>query len=142
MNPLRSAADYEQYLYTLRERFPELVGSTVTLVRRGAALARVSGELVLAGGYRITVRERLLLDREPIVLDWYGYEIWRGAEKLCWYDPQPHPGNPELAATFPHHRHERPHLKHHRVPAPEMSFHQPNLPAVIAAALRLQQDRG
>lgn len=141
MNPFRTAADYENYLYTLREHFPQLIGSTVTLVRRGAGLARVSGELVLAGGFRIVVRERLLLDREPILLDWYGYEIWHGPEKLCWYDPQPHPGDPDLASTFPHHRHEPPNMRHHRVPAPEMSFDRPNLSLVIAAAMRLQQDR-
>jgi hypothetical protein len=141
MNPFRTAADYELFLYTLTQQFPSLLGSSVTLVRLGASLARVSGELELAGGYRIVVRERLLLDREPIQLEWYGYEIWHGAEKLCWYDPQPHPGDLALAATFPHRRHEPPGIKHHRIPAPEMSFNRPNLPAVIAAAQRLQAAR-
>jgi hypothetical protein len=34
-------------------------------------------------------------------------------------------------ATFPHHKHISPNIKHHRVPAPEMSFTRPNLPAFI-----------
>nr|MBC8450537.1 hypothetical protein [Chloroflexota bacterium] len=30
------------------------------------------------------------------------------------YDPQPHPENPDLASTFPHHHHEPPDIKHNR----------------------------
>jgi len=64
------------------------------------------------------------------ILD-YGYEVWRDGEKLYWYDPQPHPHDSNLAATHPHHKHIPPNIKHHRIPAPETSFTQPNLPFLI-----------
>ena len=86
-NPLRTPEDYELYLYTLLERFPSIDRSTVTLVRRGATLGRVAGEIWFAEGFRAVIRERLVWRRLPVKLDWYGYEIWRRDEKLCWYDP-------------------------------------------------------
>ena len=98
----------------------------------GATLGRVSGELLFDHGYRITVRERLLFDRLPATINWYGYELWRENEKLCCYDPQPHPGDPVLESTHPHHKHITPDMKHHRIPAPEMSFVRENLSALIA----------
>jgi hypothetical protein len=61
----------------------------------------------------------------------YSYTVFRGEEKIRWYDPQPHPENPALASTFPHHRHEPPEIKHNRQPAPGISFHAPNLPTLI-----------
>ena len=53
-------------------------------------------------------------------------------EKLFWYDCQPHPAEPALQATHPHHKHIPPDIKHHRIPAPGLSFTQPNLPFIIA----------
>ena len=52
-------------------------------------------------------------------------------DKLYWYDSFPHPNDPELAATDPHHKHVHPDIKRHRVPAPELSFTRPNLPFLI-----------
>jgi len=40
----------------------------------------------------------------------------------------PHPNDPSLASTDPHHKHVPPNIKHHRVPAPDLSFTRPNLP--------------
>ena len=34
-------------------------------------------------------------------------------------------------STLPHHKHVPPDLKHHRVPAPHLSFDHPNLPFLI-----------
>ena len=62
----------------------------------------------------------------------YSYTVYRGGERLLWYDPQPHPNDPTLAATFPHHKHEPPDIKHNRRPAPGISFDSPNLPKLIA----------
>lgn len=130
--PLRTLEDYELFLYTLPEQFNCIRHSTVTLVRRGASLARVSGEIHFDKGFRLLLLERVLADRLPAVIEAYGYEIWRGQEKLCWYDCQPHHEDPALASTHPHHKHIPPDLKNHRVPAPEMSFTRPNLPNLIA----------
>lgn len=130
--PHRTLEDYELFLYTLREQFKSIRHSTVTLVRRGASLARVSGEIHFAGDYRLVLIERLSADRVPLLIEAYGYEVWRGEEKLFWYDCQPHPNEPALQATHPHHKHIPPDIKHHRIPAPAMSFLRPNIPVLIA----------
>lgn len=123
----RTPEDYELFLYNLHDRFPSVRRSTVTLIRRGTSLARVSGEIFFDHGIRLVVRERLSFDRLPLVVDWYGYEVWSGDEKLYWYDSQPHPDDSLLQSTHPHHKHLPPDMKHNRVPAPGMSFTRPNL---------------
>lgn len=130
-NPLRTSEDYKLFLYTLGEQFPSVRRSTVTFIRRGATLARVAGELDFDYDIRLVVRERVVYHRLPVVIDWYGYEVWRGNEKLYWYDSQPHPDDPALQSTHPHHKYIPPDIKHHRIPTPEMSFIQPNLPVLI-----------
>lgn len=130
-DPLRTAEDYELFLYTLADEFPSIRHSTLTFVRRGASLARVSGELHFDHAVRLIVRERLTFDRLPVTIDGYGYEVWRGEEKLYWYDSQPHPDDSVLQATHPHHKHLPPDIKHNRIPAPEISFSRPNLPLLI-----------
>lgn len=130
-NPLRTMEDYELFLYSITEQFPVVQRATVTFVRRGTSLARVVGELYFDQGFRVVVRERILSHRLPAIIDWYGYEVWRGEEKLFWYDPQPHPHDPDLQDTHPHHKHVPPNIKHNRIPAPEMYFDRPNLPKII-----------
>lgn len=143
-DPLRTPEDYELFLYTLTEQFPLCRYSTVTFVRRGASLARVAGEVYFDHDIRLVIRERLVYQRLPMIMEWYGYEAWRGNEKLYWYDSQPHPDEPTLQSTHPHHKHVPPDIKHHRVPAAEMSFMRPNLPVLIrqieALIERIEQD--
>jgi len=57
--------------------------------------------------------------------------VQRAGDELYWYDPQPHPDDPSLANTFPHHKHIPPNIKRHRIPAPGLSFSQPNVPFLI-----------
>ncbi|MFP3897175.1 MAG: DUF6516 family protein [Anaerolineales bacterium] len=130
-DPLRTAEDYELFLYTLKERFPSVRRSTMAFIRRGASLALVTGELYFGRDIRLVVRERLMYRPLPVRIDWYGYEIWQGSKKLYWYDSQPHPNDPSLQATHPHHKHIPPDIKHHRIPAPQMRFNRPNLPVLI-----------
>jgi hypothetical protein len=136
-NPLRTPEDYEMFLYTLTEQFPSVRRSTVTFIRLGATLARVTGELHFNQGIRVVVRERVLYHRLPAVIDWYAYEVWQGKEKLYWYDSQPHPNDSTLQNSHPHHKHIPPDVKHNRIPAPEMSFTHPNLPVLIREAEKL-----
>ncbi len=136
----RTPEDYEIFLYALSERFPSIQRSTLTFIRLGASLARIVGELFFDHDIRVVVRERFLYDRLPATLDWYGYEVWQGGEKLYWYDPQPHPDNPHLQSTHPHHKHVPPDIKHNRVPAPAMRFDRPNLPAIILEVEQLLAD--
>jgi hypothetical protein len=86
-DPLRSLVEYEHFVHTLMQQFPAVRRSTVTFVRRGATLARVAGELQFDLGLRLVIRQRLLFHRLPGVIDEYGYEGWKGNEKLYWYDP-------------------------------------------------------
>jgi hypothetical protein len=130
-NPLRTADDYELFIYEIKDRFPSVRRSTLTFVRRGSSLGRVAGELHFDRDIRLVVRERIVYDRQPAVIDSYGYEVWKGSEKLYWYDSQPHPNEQILKSTHPHHKHVHPDMKHHRVPAPLMSFSSPNLPELI-----------
>ena len=65
---------------------------------------------------RLVVRERL--DFRLQIIKVYSYEVWRGKDKLYWYDSQPHPADPNLASTHPHYKHIPPDIKHNRVPAP------------------------
>ncbi|MBI1802233.1 MAG: hypothetical protein HYR71_11470 [Chloroflexi bacterium] len=129
---MRTAQDYELFIYTLGERFPSIRRSTLTFIRVGASLARVAGEVVFDQQFHLVVRQRIVYHRLPAMIDWYGYEVWRAGEKLYWYDSQPHPGDPVLHSTYPHHKHTPPDIKHNRIPAPELSFTQPNLPFLIA----------
>jgi Family of unknown function (DUF6516) len=138
-NPLRTDADYELFLYSLAGQFATIQRSTIVFVRRAGSLGRVSGELFFAHGLRIVVRERILYDRLPAVIDWYGYEVWHDMDKLFWYDSQPHPNEPSLQSTHPHHKHVPPDIKHNRIPAPKMSFTAPNLPKLITEVEALIQ---
>ena len=137
MNPYQSLRDCEEHVYTLPQQFPMVVSSTLIMVRRGARMATVTDEIRFAGGYRLVVKERLTFDSGPLVLTRYGYEIWRSEEQLTWYDSQPHPDDSVLAATAPHHQHIPPDIRHHRVPAPGLSFTEPNLPFLIQEMDRL-----
>jgi hypothetical protein len=131
MNPFQSLRDYEEFVYTLKQRFPSVRRSTLVVVQRGKRVATLQGEIVFAQGYRVTLKERLSFDEGQVVIEDYGYELWHKTDKIAWYDAQPHPDNPVLASTYPHHKHIPPEIKHHRVPAPNMSFTQPNLPTLI-----------
>lgn len=118
---LRTPEDYELFVYTILEQFPSVRRSTVTVVRRGISLARVVGELHFDNALRLIVRERLVYDRLP-------------DERLYWYDSQAHPDDPLLEETYPHHKHIPPDIKHHRIPAPGMSFTRPNIPVLVHEA--------
>jgi hypothetical protein len=131
MNLFQSLRDYETFVYTLQHSFPQIVHSTLVVARRGRLFAELSGELILASGHRLVVYERLTWDTGSLRIEGYSYEVWHGSEKLYWYDSQPHPGDPTLASTAPHHKHVPPDIKHHRIPAPDLSFTPPNLAFLI-----------
>jgi len=129
-NSLRTPEDYELFIYSLTENFPSIRHSTIIFVRRGTSLARVAGEIFFGQEIRLVVRERIVFDRMPAIIDWYGYEVWRGDKKLYWYDSQPHPDEPNLQSTYPHHKHIPPNIKHNRIPA-QTTFTRPNFDMLI-----------
>ncbi len=150
-DPLSSPEAYQTFIYTLRERYPSIRQSTLVYIPSGALFGRSEGILFFDQDIILCVQE--ILNFELGVIKGYGYEASRAhvspdspgfpdaaeycrpsyshKDKLYWYDSFPHPNDPSLAATHPHHKHIPPDIKHHRVPAPELSFTEPNLPFLI-----------
>lgn len=126
---LGDVAEYQRFVYSIQYIHPSIRQSTLTLVLHGAAFAELSGTLLFDKDIRLEVWEDI--DFADSVILGYSYSISRGAERLYWYDPQPHPHIPELAATHPHHKHIPPNIKRNRVIAPGISFTSPNLPFLI-----------
>jgi hypothetical protein len=127
----RTLPDYELFVYALQDSYASILVSTLTVIRQASDVATVEGELFFPGGVRMQVLEVVRFDLTLPQLVRYGYEVWRGDEKLYWYDSQAHPNDPALASTDPHHKHVPPDIKHHRLPAPDLSFVRPNLPILI-----------
>jgi hypothetical protein len=152
---------YETFVYTLPDRHPEINRSMLAYIPSGAFYGRVEGMLFFDQGVVLCVQE--YLNFELGVIEGYGYEVSRPnpslfdatfpstdeycrpgfphKDKLFWYDSFPHPNDPELASTDPHHKHVPPDIKRHRVPAPELSFTRPNLPFLIQEIGLLVTDR-
>ena len=130
-----SRGEYENLLYSLPSRHPQITTSTLRLYNNSATTAFVRGVVQFQNGLELRVFEYLdLTDGE--LLD-YSYEVYRGETKIRWYDPQPHPEDASLKPTFPHHYHQEPDIKRHRLPAPGISSTASNLPTLIADCLTL-----
>lgn len=133
--PPFSRADYENQLYSLVARFPEVSGSTLRLYPNSKTTAFVRGSIHFKNGLELRIFEYLdLTDAE--ILD-YSYTVFQNSEKVRWYDPHPHPELPALQSTFPHHRHDLPNLRQNRRPAPGISFDSPNLQTLISDCIEL-----
>jgi hypothetical protein len=120
---------YERMVYGIPSEWECVERSTLVLVRHGAALATVRGEVRFVEGTVLRVAQ--MLNLAAGVIETYSYEVLRGGEKVFWYDPQPHPDDSSLASTFPHHQHVPPDIKRNRLPARGLSFERPNLPKLI-----------
>ena len=127
--PLTDFHTYGALIYTLQEKYPSVQSSTLVLATIGPTLTKLEGRMTFVGDVVLDVWE--LVDFAARRIRSYSYEIYQAGEKIVWYDPFAHPHIPELASTHPHHKHILPDLKHHRVPAPGISFEQPNLPTLI-----------
>lgn len=119
----------------------------------GARIGKSIGLILFKNGLVLCVQE--FLNFELQVIEGYGYEASRphdhgkefpDAEEYCrasyhqkekvwWYDSFPHPNDLSLASTHPHHKHIPPDIKHHRIPAPNLTFTAPNLPQIIEEIL-------
>jgi hypothetical protein len=126
---LDDIAGYSGWVYGLAARHPFVTSAKLVLAPIGATLAKLEGCVECQGGIRLEVWE--LIDFSARRIRTYSYEVYRGDEKICWYDSWEHPENPALASTFPHHKHVPPNLRDHRVPAPGISFESPNLDVIL-----------
>jgi hypothetical protein len=127
-SPLKSLINYSRFVAEALNR-AAVERSTVAVWSTSPYTGVAEGEVFLVQGFRLRMREEL--DFEAGLITAYGYEVYQGEKKLYWYDDFPHPNDPVLASTFPHHKHLPPNIKHNRIPAPEISFTQPNLLVLI-----------
>lgn len=134
VDPLASVQSYSVWLAELLAQ-PAVERSTITVWSAGPYTGVAEGEAFFIAGYRLRMREEI--DFADRLITAYGYEVYRGNKKLYWYDDFPHPHDPTLAATYPHHKHVPPDIKHNRIPAPGMSFMHPNLDLIVAEILSL-----
>ncbi len=151
LDPLSSPAAYETFIYSLPEHYASINRSLLVYIASGEHFGRTEGMILFDGDVVLCVQE--YLNFELHVMEGYGYEVSRShsaysasdfpvvalyckaayphKEKLYWYDSFPHPNDPSLASTNPHHKHVPPDIKRHRIPAPYLSFTRPNLPFLI-----------
>lgn len=125
---LKSLEAYSRYIANLVERF-DIEKSTVTVWSMSKYMGISEGEFFIEGGYRLRIREEIDF-AEGIIVS-YGYEVYWKEERLYWYDDFPHPNDPALAETHPHHKHVPPNIKKNRIPAPNMKFERPNLETLL-----------
>jgi hypothetical protein len=160
-DPLASPSAYQAFIYSLPERYEAIERSALIYVASGSLFGRVEGRIFFAGDIVLCVQE--FLNFELNVIEGYGYEVSRSLvdfqgpdapdtseycrasyarkQKFYWYDSFPHPNDPSLASTDPHHKHVPPDtivpeekrigITRHRIPAPDLSFTRPNLPFLI-----------
>lgn len=126
--PLTSLVSYSHFVAEALDR-ATIERSTVAVWSTSPYTGVAEGEVFFLQGFRLRLREEL--DFEAGLITAYGYEVYQGEEKLYWYDDFPHPNDRTLAATYPHHKHVPPDIKHNRIPAPGLSFTQPNLVFLI-----------
>jgi len=131
---LRSILTYSEFIYSLPERYTAIQYSTLTLYTIGARHGRLTGKLEFEGDVVLTASEIVNIDDGCI--ETYAYSVRCGENMLYWYDSQPHPDDPTLASTHPHHKHIPPNIKRHRIPTPSLHFNQPNLPFLIEEVQR------
>ena len=128
-NSSMSISEFEYFVYGITDQYPEITVSTLVFKRLGRTIGELSGEIKFTKDIKLKIFERI--DFSDDMIEAYGYEVYRGENLLYWYDPQPHPNDPLLTSTFPHHKHIHPDIKHHRVPAPGLGFSITNLAFLI-----------
>ena len=129
MSALSSLEEARRLVYSLLENSDRVLSHTIRLYPRGASVGVVEGDISFDQQLVLRVYERLDFAVERVLA--YSYEVWRAQQQLYWYDPTPHPNNHSLARNHPHHKHIPPDIKHNRIPAPGLSFIEPNLPFLI-----------
>lgn len=127
-NALKSLNNYSRFIAELLNR-PTVKHSTLAVWSDSPYTGVAEGDVFFTNGLRLRIREEL--DFLEGIITSYGYEVYRGTERLYWYDDFPHPKDSNLKSTYPHHKHIPPDIKHNRIPAPGISFIKCNLPVLI-----------
>lgn len=142
-NPLSTPDDYASFIYELPSHYPAIRRSSLVYIPLGAKVGKVTGMLFFDDNIILCVQE--FLNFELHVIEGYGYEVssshaeadelpkaneycqasYPYKDKTYWYDSFPHPNDPALASTHPHHKHVHPNIKQNRIPAPDLTFTAP-----------------
>jgi len=128
-SPLNSYAEYTRFIYNFLAERPTVESHTLVVYTTSQTVGITRGHIVFRSGYILRVFEQIDFVTHHILK--YVYELTYQDEQLWWYDPMPHPDIQELQSTHPHHKHVPPDMKHHRIPAPDLSFIEPNLSRLI-----------
>lgn len=137
-NPLESLANYSKFIAEAIDR-KFIEHSTLAVWSDSPYTGIAEGEVFFINGFRLRLREEL--DFFEGIITSYGYEVFLGNDRLYWYDDFPHPKDPDLATTHPHHKHIPPDIKHNRIPAPEIKFNRCNLTVLISEMEELIKKR-
>jgi hypothetical protein len=87
-----SQAGYERLVYTLPQDYPDIVSSSLRLHTASRGTTVVWGNIRFRNGLELRVSE--IVDFVAGRISDYGYTVFRGEERIRWYDPQPHSENP------------------------------------------------
>lgn len=87
-NLLNSLAHYSRFLADLLHR-PTVERSTVSVWSDSPYTGVAEGEVFFSNDIRLRLREEL--DFYAGLITSYGYEVYRGSQRLYWYDDFPHP---------------------------------------------------
>lgn len=117
VDALKSLVGYSQFVAE-QLSLAGVVSSTISVWSASPYTGIAEGDVLFSNGFRLRLREELDFDAGLITS--YGYEVYNVEERLFWYDDFPHPDEPTLATTHPHHKHVPPDIKHNRIPAPEI----------------------
>lgn len=126
---LTTYGDYAKGLFFLLADRTSVASHTLAVYTVHQTVGITRGEVVFRSGHVLRVFEQIDFVAHLILK--YSYELIYEGETQWWYDSMPHPNVPQLQSAHPHHQHVPPDIKHHRIPAPEMSFTRPNLPFLI-----------
>lgn len=122
---IESTLEFESYVTGIEQKYREIKVAKLVFENLGNTLGVLNGEIEFDNEIKLTISERIDFSDDSLAS--YRYEVYQGKDILYWYDPQPHPDDPAIAITFPHHKHIHPAIKHHRVPAPGLEFNHNNI---------------
>lgn len=128
-SPLASYAQYVRLIYSLLTDRASVASHSLAVYTVSQTIGLTRGQVVFHSGHVLHVFEQVDFVAQRILK--YFYELTYQGETLWWYDPMPHPGVESLQSTHPHHKHVPPDVKYHRIPAPRLSFSEPNLPHLV-----------
>jgi len=122
---IKSILEFGSFVDGLKNRYREIKASNLVFKNTGHTTRELTGEIKFDNDIKLTIFERI--DFSNGTIESYRYEVYQGKAILYWYDAKPHPGEPPIELTFPHHKHIYPDIEHHRVPAPGLGLDKTNL---------------